>query len=99
MLCGRVASRGPHHRPPTPVSFNLEQAGFGKRRHGPLSLGFPLQAGFAANLGRDGEMIGAAHVHEGSHDEDKATDRARQGTDPLKWNWACQKQFSFLSAP
>ncbi len=84
MMCGRMASRGPYHRPPTPVSLNLEQAGFGERRHGPLSLGFPLQASFAADLGRDGEMIGAAHMHEGPNDEGKATDRAGQGADPLK---------------
>ena len=99
MMSGRVASQGPHHRPPTSAAFNIEQAGFGQRRDGAQSLVLPRQAGFAADLGRDYEMIGAAHVHEGLHDEGKATDRARQGTDPLKWNLTCQIQFGFLSAP
>jgi hypothetical protein len=99
MMSGRVASRGPHNRPSTPAAFNLEQAGFGERRHGPLSLVLPLQAGFAADLGRYGEMIGAAHAHKGLHDEGKAADGARQGADPFKWNWTCQKQFGFLTAP
>ena len=98
MMSGRVASRGPHNRPSTPAAFNLEQAGFGERRHGPLSLVLPLQAGFAADLGRYGEMIGAAHAHKGLHDEGKAADGARQGADPFKWNWTCQKQFGYLSA-
>jgi hypothetical protein len=73
------------------VSFNLEQTDVVERRHGSLSLVLIPQAGGAADLVRDNEMIGVAHVHEGPNDEGKATDGARQGADPLKWNWTVQK--------